>query len=124
MRGLAKRTPKDKILDRFLTLYVLTRASKHVPKLGRVQLQKIMFLSEWKMISQKMKGLNYNYIKFEHGPYSPELQDDMDRFAKLGETFSSTLKPTVLPNSTQAGLLIVGGLGFIGVGIFLFVRSD
>lgn len=93
MKGMVKRTEKDKIIDRFITLYVLTNAPKHT-KLGRVQLQKILFLSEWKMISQKMKGLNYNYIKFEHGPYSPELQADMDRFAKLGETQSSTLRPT------------------------------
>jgi len=94
MRGLVRRTPKDKIIDRFLTLYVLTKASKQTQKLGKTQLQKIMFLSEWRMISQKMKGLNYNYIKFEFGPYSPELQEDMDRFAKLGATRSSTLKPT------------------------------
>lgn len=101
MKGLVKRTPKDKILDRFLTLYVLTKASKRPRNLGRTQLQKIVFLSEWKMISQKMKGFNYNYIRLTFGPYSPELQDDMKRFAKLGETQDDTLVPTEATISTM-----------------------
>lgn len=94
MRGLAKRTPKDKIVDRFLTLYIMSKSSEKTNTLGKTQLQKIVFLSEWKMISKRMKGLNYNYIKLLHGPYSQELQSDIQRISKLGEADSDTLVPT------------------------------
>lgn len=102
---MAKRTPKEKIIDRFLLLYVLAKSSKRVERLGRTKLQKIVFLSEWKMISHQMKGLNYNYIKLLHGPYSQELEDDTKRLVKMGDAYAGTLLPT------EKGLCVIEDFG-------------
>lgn len=91
---MVNRTYKDRIIDRFLALYILQNASKEEPEIGRTKIQKIVFLAELRMILKRMKGLNYSYIKLLHGPYSQQLANDVNLFSKLGFIASRSLRLT------------------------------
>ena len=49
---------------------------------GAKKLQKLTFLSEWNMFDAEINGFNYNFIKLIWGPYSSELNKDLDLFTK------------------------------------------
>jgi uncharacterized protein YwgA len=73
------RTPKEKVTDQFLAVYLMNDAFSRVRLqfMGETKLQKLVFLSERSMISERMKGFNFRFIKFIHGPYSQELRNNL-----------------------------------------------
>lgn len=44
---------------------------------GETKIQKLAFLSEWKMIDNKEKGFNYRFIRLTFGPFSREVEKDV-----------------------------------------------
>jgi len=91
---LTRRTLYENIVDRFLLLYIISESSEIAPDFGKTKLQKLAFLSEWQMLDQRIKGLNYNFIKLVHGPYSSELDNDLTDFAKYDLVIDPWLNPT------------------------------
>lgn len=89
-----KRSLYENIVDRFLLLHIISTASEIAPDLGKTKLQKLAFLSEWKLLDQRFKVLNYNYIKLVHGPYSNELNDDLTDFASFNIIVDPWIQPT------------------------------
>lgn len=97
------KTPKEKGIDRLLTSYVVNECEETfgIHSLSETKLQKLVFLSEKKMIDQQLKGLNYSYIKFLHGPFSSELRSDLVRLS--GITF---IKEPYISGTRNLRLLI------------------
>jgi len=71
------RTVPEKLIDRLLTLYLITDALKYIKFLGETRVQKLVFLSERSMLKEYEKGFNYSYIKLDWGPFSPDLRADL-----------------------------------------------
>lgn len=69
-------TQKDAIANKILLLYLITETNKKY-WLGKTKLQKLLFLSEYEMIKNKVKGLNYTFYRWEHGAFSLEIYDDL-----------------------------------------------
>jgi len=90
------RTSEDKTIDQFLTLYVINECYKtyNLRGLSETKLQKLIFLSEKKLIDQSWKALNYNFMKFFHGPFSSELRSNLERFVELNYINEPWLKFT------------------------------
>lgn len=91
---MVRRTLYENVVDRFLLLYLISEASECAPNLGKTKLQKLTFLSEWKLIDDRNKGFNYNYIKLVHGPYSGELNNDLTDLAIHNLVNDPRLYPT------------------------------
>jgi uncharacterized protein YwgA len=72
----------ERAIDRFLLLYSISEASERVDNLGKTKLQKFTFLSEWEMIDKRERGFSYYYLKFEKGPYSFDLANDIKTLVK------------------------------------------
>jgi len=75
-------TPLQQAIERFLLLYSVSKASDRVDNLGNTKLQKFTFLSEWEMIDKRERGFSYFYLKYEKGPYSFDLANDIKRLLK------------------------------------------
>ena len=90
------RTNKEKIIDIFLTLYLLDDLyqQKNTSFIGKVKMQKLVFLSEKDMIDQREKGFNFDFIRLDYGPYSAELETDRKKLVAMGYLFNEKLTPT------------------------------
>lgn len=89
------RSPREKLADRLLLLYLLNKASEIDSSLGVTKVQKMVFLSEWMMLTNREKGFNYSFIKLTYGPYSHQLQrEDLPQLITSGIVEGLTLSPT------------------------------
>ena len=50
--------------------------------LSETKLQKLVFLSEKKLIDNRIKAFNYRFVKLLHPSYSSELNSDLTHFVK------------------------------------------
>ncbi len=75
-RSKRGRTPKEIIIDRFLTLYLLKHARIGI---GDTKLHKLNYLAQLAMTRQGHRGFNYNFIKNKYGPWSTDLVKDIDK---------------------------------------------
>ena len=57
---------------------LLAYAEDDEPIRGKTRLQKIIFLFQQEILTEKQKDLGYNFIPFNYGPYSSILQSDVD----------------------------------------------
>lgn len=76
------RTLKEKVIDQFITGYVINECynTYNVTFLSETKLQKLVFLSERKLISQRIKALNYSYLAYKRGPFSFEVRHDFEKY--------------------------------------------
>lgn len=69
--------------DRLLLLWLVYDAMKH-KTFGETKVQKLTFLAEWEMLDKRQKGFNYNFIKLTFGPYSSDLEKDIEWLESSG----------------------------------------
>lgn len=79
---------RQKIVDRLLTLYLYNRVSEQSKMWGDVKLQKLVFLSEKKMLEEQKRGFHYRFFRWDHGPMSKSLYEDHD-FLKSNDLVDS-----------------------------------
>ena len=93
--------------DQFLLTYLLNDLSKRTSFIYETKIHKLGFISEREMIDSYEKGFNYYFIKLYHGPYSFELNDDLNDFAqsKIIETEPSDKGTTIIPTDRCAEIL-------------------
>jgi len=72
-----RREKKEVLSDRLLLLWLLYDAMVY-KRFGETKAQKLAYLSEKKMIDDREKGFNYDFIKLPFGPYSEELGKDIE----------------------------------------------
>lgn len=78
MASLTNKTPKEATTDLLLLLYIVDRVSSVGKVEGQKKLLKLIFFSEHSMLLNRMKGLNYEFYKYSHGPFSKEVYQDRD----------------------------------------------
>jgi len=78
------RTHDERLIDRLLLLYAIEDLNKRKICPNYVKIQKLIFLSERRMLGQRIKGFNYNFIKLDIGPYSDELRHDIELLLNKG----------------------------------------
>ena len=71
------RTLQEILADRLLLLWLLYDAMWH-KHFGETKVQKLAFLSEWKMIDNLEKGFNYKFIRLTFGPFSRDVEKDVE----------------------------------------------
>jgi hypothetical protein len=79
------RTKNEKFADVALLLYLIGLfRSKSGLYLGITKLDKLTFLSEKEMLDQKVRGFNYEFFKWHHGPLSTDIYTDLDVLRRAG----------------------------------------
>lgn len=80
------RTSQEKTIDRLLVLYSIKECyEKHNLKaLSETKMQKLVFLSEKRLIDRRVKALNYNFVRLLYPTFSSELSKDLTDFIRLG----------------------------------------
>lgn len=71
------RNPREVLSDRLLLLWLLYDAMNY-RRFGETKVQKLTFLSEWKMIDNYEKGFNYEFIRLSFGAFSPDVEKDIE----------------------------------------------
>lgn len=88
------RDADEIIIDRLLLLYLINEVNKYT-SLGRTKLQKLIFLSEYNMLRNNIKGLNLKFFRWDLGPMSEEIYQDCDFLCSVG-LINSTSWPIIL----------------------------
>lgn len=70
------RTEAEIIIDRLLLLYAVKQANEYGRMEGTFKLQKIPFAAQLKMNAERVKGFNYSFFRYTHGPLSKEIYED------------------------------------------------
>lgn len=72
------RTHRDRLINKLLSAYMINECDiEFGVSLSETKLQKLVFLSEKRLIDGRIKAFDYSYIKFLHGPFSGELRGDL-----------------------------------------------
>lgn len=87
-----ERPHETKVVDRALLLYLLKKINECGVTEGDTKLQKIVFASETSRKGER--GLNYNIIRWDHGPFSKELAIDKEFLGKNNLIVGKTLELT------------------------------
>jgi uncharacterized protein YwgA len=89
------RTPIEVLQDKLLLLYLVSSVKKYGFMEGNLKLQKIVFLSEWQLMSNDIKALHFKYFRYRYGPFSKELlcdNQDLQTDGYLTHQFNLTEK--------------------------------
>jgi uncharacterized protein YwgA len=75
---------KDALVNQFLTLYVVEKASKCGVVDGRVKLMKLLYKVEEELTKRNIRGPSFVFYKWNYGPWSPEAQIDLELLGQNG----------------------------------------
>jgi uncharacterized protein YwgA len=79
------RNWSEVLLDRFLTLFLVRETIKSGwPITGKLKLLKLIYLAEQRMTKEGIKGFNYNFYRWDYGPFSHELIKDYEYLVDNG----------------------------------------
>ncbi len=89
LRGIFPRTHnkenKDSVQDILLVLYLLNEAGERISGssvlMAKIKLLKLVFLSEKEMVDGRLKGFNFFFNVYKHGPSSIELLNMIDHLS-------------------------------------------
>ena len=89
------RNPREKAIDNLILLYGINEANKEGKITGITHLMKIVFKSELKLQSNRIKAFNYPFIRYHYGPFSPELSfEDYNGLVEDGFIEQNSIKLT------------------------------
>lgn len=80
---LSIRNEKEEIIDMLLLLYLIREANKYA-HIGKVLLQKLVFLAEKAMVNNDIKGFNFRFFRYDLGPFTEEIYRDSEKLYNAG----------------------------------------
>jgi uncharacterized protein YwgA len=82
---MPNRNYVEALTDRLLMLFLISECQKIGCRItGKVKLTKLLYLAENKMIKNQIKGLNYDFFRWDYGPMSAVLLQDLDCLSENG----------------------------------------
>jgi uncharacterized phage-associated protein len=76
---MSSRTLTETLTDRLLILFLISECQKQACRVtGKVKLLKLVYLSEGRMNQNETKGFNYGFYRWDYGPMSNEVLQDLD----------------------------------------------
>lgn len=83
------RSPSQKLSDCYAITYLLDCVNRVSFIDGNLKVQKLVFLHEFLGIKDKIKSNHYKYFRYNLGPYSKDLANDIGQLENLGILNSS-----------------------------------
>ena len=68
----------DRLRNRLLMLYTVERASRRGPLTGKVKLLKLLYEAEEEMVRTRVRGLTYEFYRWQYGPLSDDALSDFE----------------------------------------------
>jgi uncharacterized protein YwgA len=84
------RSKQQKYWDRLVLLRLFQAVSKRSRVDGNLKAQKLVFLVELKAHRDGIKGAHYKFFRYQLGPFSADLANDVRRLEDLGLVTKST----------------------------------
>jgi uncharacterized protein YwgA len=75
---------RDSIVNRLLLLYMIAQTIKQGYIKGKVKLMKMVYLSQEKMVKNRLRGFNYTFYKWKYGPMSDRVLEDFESLVAAG----------------------------------------
>jgi uncharacterized protein YwgA len=75
---------RDSIVNRLLLLYMIAQTIKQGYIKGKVKLMKMVYLSQEKMVKDRLRGFNYTFYKWKYGPMSDRVLEDFESLVAAG----------------------------------------
>ena len=73
---------EDRVVNNLLLLYLIDKSSKEGIMEDNLKVQKSVFLAQKKFIERKMKGFCYLFLRWHHGPFSADVNNDLSTLKK------------------------------------------
>lgn len=70
--------------DYYATVYLIDRVNDTFSVDGNLKIQKMLFLHAFRGIGDKLKANHYKYFRYNLGPYSKDLANDIIKLERLG----------------------------------------
>lgn len=77
-------TVKDRVVNNLLLLYLIKECNEKGRVENLLKLQKLVFLTQRKSVKQKAKGFSYNFFRWRMGPFSADVNKDLDLLVDCG----------------------------------------
>jgi uncharacterized protein YwgA len=104
-----ERDPKDTAQDVLLLLYLLKKAGDNISGgdnfEARIKLMKLVFLAEKEMLDKGLKGFNFFFNVYKHGPSSKEVLQMLDDVKSSGLIDFDSVNNTFLLTSKGRGVI-------------------
>lgn len=98
-------SPKDALVNLFMTLYVVFEATKRGEIDGRVKLMKLLQKAEEELTKKGMRGPSFIFYKWKHGAWSPEAQKDLELLTESGLLSDDQENHLIMPTKLGCELI-------------------
>lgn len=88
---VSDRGDRDILIDNLLLMYLISKVRGNI---GRTKLQKLVYLIECIMAKNKLKTFNYNFYRWDYGPFTQEIFKDEESLVENGIIEDSSTKLT------------------------------
>jgi len=104
------RTFEERLIDSALSLVLLSQIPDGEAIGDRLKVMKLLFLTEYRMFTERAKGLNFTFYRWNLGPFSKEVEELWDALKVSGylqedEEFALTDEGRRLADAFQADVL-------------------
>jgi hypothetical protein len=106
----ADRTFEERLSDSALSLVLLSQIPDGETIGDRLKVMKLLFLAEYRMFTERAKGLNFTFYRYKLGPFSKEVEELWDALKVSGylqedEEFALTDEGRRLAHAFRADVL-------------------
>lgn len=109
--------PEDRSIEnKFVILALLQKAQERGSEaLTRIQVHKLLFVSEQEMWKKKILSTGFRFIKMEHGPWSIDIENTIEQLRHLGLVQTETVTTrrgdyAKLASLTDSGVELVNSI--------------
>jgi uncharacterized protein YwgA len=81
---MTEKTISERVENNLLFLYLVSEASKAGRVEDDLKAQKLVFLSQKKLVQKKLKAFSYTFLRWHKGPFSKDLAEDIKSLVKAG----------------------------------------
>lgn len=84
MNSMSEDSIQERVVNNILLMYLIQKANSVGKVEDNLKLQKLVFLGQKKMIERKIKAFSYNFFRWDKGPFSAEVNNDLTSLASRG----------------------------------------
>ncbi|MGA2973101.1 MAG: hypothetical protein ABSE39_10865 [Candidatus Bathyarchaeia archaeon] len=97
--------PSDRLMNRFLMLYTVYKASVRGVLPGKVKLLKLLYEAQEEMAKAGIRGLTFNFYRWDYGPLSNEALSDFE-YLLANELIYYRQEPWEIGYTSRGGVVL------------------
>ena len=75
---MSEKAIREQIIDKLLLLYLVDTVNEYGKVEDDLKAQKLVFLAEKSLIQKQLKGFNYDFFRWNKGPFCARLSNDIN----------------------------------------------